>query len=142
PMWRERVITAVLSGDLSEMELKRLGEEIRDEITNIPGITIASLKAARPYEISVEVSEESLREHGLTLESVTNSIRSHSLDLSAGRIRSEGGDIMLRTSQQAYSGKEFSDIVGITRQDGTRVTLGQLGRVSDGFDETPIVSRF
>lgn len=138
----ERVITAVVSGDLSEMELKRLGEQIRDEITNIPGITIASLKATRPYEISVEVSEATLREYGLTLQDLTNSIRQHSLDLSAGRIKSAGGDIMLRTSQQAYTQSEFEEIVVFTRADGTRITVGELANVSDGFDETPIVSRF
>ncbi len=138
----ERVITAVVSGDLSEMELKRLGEQIRDEITNIPGITIASLKATRPYEISVEVSESTLREYGLTLQDLTNSIRQHSLDLSAGRIKSAGGDIMLRTSQQAYTQSEFEEIVVFTRADGTRITVGELANVSDGFDETPIVSRF
>lgn len=139
---RERVITIVVSGDLSEMELKRLGEQLRDEVTMIEGITIASLKATRPYEISIEVSEATLREYGLTLDSLTSAVRAHSLDLSAGRIRSAGGDIMLRTSQQAYSQREFEEIVVLTRSDGTRVTIGDLGKVTDGFDETPIQSRF
>ncbi len=142
PERRERVITIVASGDLSEMELKRLGEQIRDEVTNIEGITIASLKATRPYEISVEVSEDTLREYGLSLESLTSAIRAHSLDLSAGRIKSASGDIMLRTSQQAYTQKEFEDIVVFTRPDGTRITVGELARVNDGFDETPISPRF
>ncbi len=142
PERRERVITIVASGDLSEMELKRLGEQIRDEVTNIEGITIASLKATRPYEISVEVSEQTLREYGLTLDSLTSAIRAHSLDLSAGRIKSSSGDIMLRTSQQAYSKEEFEDIVVFTRADGTRITVGELAKVNDGFDETPINPRF
>ncbi len=142
PERRERVITIVASGDLSEMELKRLGEQIRDEVTNIEGITIASLKATRPYEISVEVSEQTLREYGLTLDSLTSAIRAHSLDLSAGRIKSSSGDIMLRTSQQAYSKEEFEEVVVFTRADGTRITVGELAKVNDGFDETPINPRF
>ncbi|MBD5780013.1 efflux RND transporter permease subunit [Pelagicoccus sp. NFK12] len=142
PERRERVITIVVSGDLSEMELKRLGEQIRDEVTGIEGITIASLKATRPYEISVEVSEATLREYGLTLDSLTSAIRAHSLDLSAGRIKSTSGDIMLRTSQQAYTQEEFEEIVVFTRPDGTRITVGELAKVSDGFDETPINPRF
>ncbi|MDQ8185037.1 efflux RND transporter permease subunit [Pelagicoccus sp. SDUM812002] len=142
PERRERVITIVASGDLSEMDLKRLGEQIRDEVTNIEGITIASLKATRPYEISVEVSEDTLREYGLTLDSLTSAIRAHSLDLSAGRIKSSSGDIMLRTSQQAYTQEEFEEIVVFTRPDGTRITVGELARVNDGFDETPINPRF
>ncbi|MBK1878102.1 efflux RND transporter permease subunit [Pelagicoccus mobilis] len=142
PEWRERVITIVISGDLSELELKRLGEQVRDEVTNIDGISIASLKAVRPYEISVEVSEETLRQYGLSFNDLSSAIRNHSLDLSAGRIKSSSGDIMLRTSQQAYTREEFEEIVVFTRPDGTRITVGELARVSDGFDETPINPRF
>lgn len=142
PEIRQRAITVVLAGDLSETELKRLGEQTRDEIISIEGISHASLKAVRPYEISIEVSESTLREYGLTLSDLTNAIRAHSLDLSAGRIRTEGGDIMLRTTQQAYTQEEFARIVVVTREDGTRLTLGDIALVSDGFDETPIVSRF
>ncbi|MBC2605352.1 efflux RND transporter permease subunit [Pelagicoccus albus] len=142
PERRERVITIVASGDLSEMDLKHLGEQIRDEVTAIEGITIASLKATRPYEISVEVSEDTLREYGLSLASLTSAIQAHSLDLSAGSIKSSSGDIMLRTSQQAYTQEEFEAIVVYTRPDGTRVTVGDLAKVNDGFDETPINPRF
>lgn len=142
PERRERAITVVLSGGLSETEMKTLGERVRDEILNLPGVTVANLKAVRPYEISVEVSERQLREYDLSFNSVSNAIRAHSLDLSAGRIKSESGDIMLRTTQQAYSQKDFSEIPILTRTDGTRLTIGDVATVSDGFDETPIVSKF
>ena len=142
PEIRERAITVVVAGNLSEMDLKRLGEQVRDELTSLPGVTLAALKAARPYEISIEIPEASMREHGLTFDDLVSAVRGHSLDLSAGRIRTSGGDIMLRTSQQAYTQEEFAEIVVLTRPDGTRLTLGQVARVMDGFDETPIVSRF
>lgn len=142
PEHRERTITVMLAGDLSEMELKQLGERTRDEIIALPGISIASLKAARPYEISVEISEATLREHGLSFDDIVNAIRAHSIDLSAGRIKSEGGDIMLRTSQQAYSRAEFGGIVVLTLADGSKLTLDDIAVVTDGFEETPIISRF
>ena len=142
PERRERAITVVLAGDLSELELKKLGEQVRDEILNLKEVTVATIKAARPYEISIEVSESRLREFGLSFSDLTNAIRSHSIDLSAGRIKTESGDIMLRTSQQAYTQAEFAEIVALTRSDGTRVTLGEIARVTDGFDETPIDAKF
>jgi multidrug efflux pump subunit AcrB len=57
----ERVITMVLAGDLTEKDLKKMGEQIRDEVANMPEISLASLKAIRPYEIAIEISENSLR---------------------------------------------------------------------------------
>ncbi len=138
----ERVITIVVSGGMTERELTRLGEQVRDEVSSLPGVTMAALKAVRPYEISVEVSESTLKKYGLTFDEITRAVRTSSVDLSAGSIRSEGGNVLLRTRSQAYSGEEFARIVVLTRDDGSRVTLGDIAVVNDGFDETPIESRF
>ncbi len=138
----ERVITMVLSGDLSEKELKVLGEQIRDEVANLPEITVATLKATRPYEIAIEVSEQTLRQYGLTFDQVTRAIRTSSVDLSAGSVKTETGRILLRTNQQAYDYDDFADITVLTRANGTRISLGDIAQVIDGFDETPIVANF
>ncbi|HVR34771.1 MAG TPA: efflux RND transporter permease subunit, partial [Methylomirabilota bacterium] len=63
---RSQVISVAVSGHAPEATLKRLGEQVRDEITSLPGVTQAELVVARPYEISIEVSEESLRRFELT----------------------------------------------------------------------------
>ena len=140
--YQERVITVVLAAEMSEMHLKRLGERLRDEIMSLPNISLASLQAVRPYEIGLEVSEITLKQYGLTFDSVVQAIRNSSIDLSAGRIMAEGGSILLRTNEQAYTTEEFSRIVVLTREDGTRITVGDIASVTDGFDETPIVARF
>ncbi|MDA0347541.1 MAG: efflux RND transporter permease subunit [Verrucomicrobia bacterium] len=138
----ERVITMVLSGELSEKELTKLGEQIRDEVSNIPGITLAGLKAVRPYEIAIEISESTLQQYGLTFDQVTRAIRSSSVDLSAGSVKTDTGRILLRTNQQAYNREDFASITLLTRSDGTKLQLGDLATVIDGFDETPIVSKY
>ena len=138
----ERVITMVLSGELSEKELTKLGEQIRDEVSNIPGITLAALKAVRPYEIAIEISESTLRQYGLSFDQVTRAIRTSSVDLSAGSVKTETGRILLRTNQQAYNFEDYSSITLLTRSDGTKITVGDIATVIDGFDETPIVSKY
>lgn len=138
----ERVITVVVSGDLSELEMKRLGEEVRDELGGLENITITQLKAVRPYEIAIEVSEATLHEYGLTLDQVVRAVRSHSIDLSAGSIKTDGGNILLRTTQQAYSQAQFAKVPVLTTPDGTRITLADIALVQDGFDEMPIEARF
>ncbi len=137
----ERVITMVLSGDLTEKDLKRLGEQIRDEVSNMEEISLASLKAIRPYEIAIEIPEQSLREYGLTFADVTRAIRVSSIDLSAGSIKTNSGRILLRTDQQAYNYEDFSAITLLIRDDGTKIKVGDIARVIDGFDETPIVAQ-
>lgn len=137
-----RVINVVVSGNLSERELRRLGDQVRDEIANLPGITQVALKAVRPYEISIEVGENTLRRHGLSFDQVTRAVRNSSIDLPAGAIKTRGGEILLRTKGQAYVQEDFENIILLTREDGTRLTLGEIATVRDGFEETPLLARF
>ena len=141
PARTDRVINVVIAGDLSERDLKQLGEQVRDEITSLPDVTQVRLKASRPYEISIEVSEHVLQQYKLSIDQITQAIRRSSLDLSAGRIKTEGGDILLRTRGQAYNRDEFAKIVLLTRDDGTRLTLGDVASINDGFEETPVLAR-
>ena len=64
------------------------------------------------------------------------------MDLSAGSVKTETGRILLRTNQQAYNHADYSKITILTRSDGTKVTLGDIATVTDGFDETPIISKY
>ena len=139
---QERVITIVISGDLSEKDAKKLGEQIRDEVSNLPGISLTALKAVRPYEIAIEISESALQQYGLSFDQITRAIRTSSVDLSAGSVKTETGRILLRTNQQAYNYEDYASITVLTRSDGTKLKLGDIADVRDGFDETPIVARF
>ncbi|MGC9450023.1 MAG: efflux RND transporter permease subunit [Oceanipulchritudo sp.] len=142
PAISERVLNIVLSGPLTEKDLKHLGERIRDEITNLPGVTQVGLRGVRPYEVAIEVSENTLQAYGLTFADVANAIRRSSVDLSAGRIRTRGGDVLLRTDAEAQFQEEFEEIVVRTREDGTRLSLADIATVRDGFDENIMYSEF
>ncbi|VAV85015.1 Acriflavin resistance protein [hydrothermal vent metagenome] len=139
---KAQVITVVIAGALSEREIRRLGERVRDDLTTLPGITQVFLKEVRPYEISVEVSEATLQRHGLTFAAIATAIRRSSLDLPAGTVKTRGGEILLRTKAQAYTGKDFEEIPVFTREDGTALKLGDVANVIDGFEDVPIEPRF
>jgi multidrug efflux pump subunit AcrB len=141
-MIRRQVLEIAVSGDADERALKVLGERIREDLVAQPGITQAELAAVRPYEISIEVSEEALRQYGLTFEQVARAIRQSSLDLPGGKIKTEGGEILLRTKAQAYRGREFEELPLLTLADGTRLAVGDVATVVDGFADTERWSRF
>jgi len=136
------VLQIALSGNTDERTLKEIGKEIRDDIAAIDGISTVNLQFVRPYEISIEVSEETLRRYGLTLEQVSRVIRTTSLDMPGGTLKTEGGDILLRAKGQAYWGEEFEDIVVLTRNDGTQVFLSEIATIRDTFEEGDLTARF
>jgi multidrug efflux pump subunit AcrB len=141
PEIRRDVITAVVSGELPEAELRLVAERVRDELVDLPEITQVELDGVRPYEISIEISEQTLRQFGLTLEQVAAAVRRTSLDLAAGSVRTSGGEVLIRTQGQARAGREFENIV-VRSEAGARLTVGDLGRVRDAFSEDPLEFRF
>ena len=132
----QAVVDIAVSGNLDTFTLKATAEQVRNELTAIPEITQVSVISAPPYEISIEVSEVALRRHGLTFDQVANAVRRSSLDLPGGSVRADSGEILLRTVGQAYRGEEYEKIVLWTRPDGSRLQLGDVATVVDGFAET------
>jgi len=136
------VLQLAVMADADERTLKVLAQEVRDEIAALEGISQVSLLFARPYEISLEVSEASLRRYGLSLDQVARAVRRASLDMPGGSVKTASGEILLRTKGQAYVGGDFEDIVILTRPDGTSIRLGDIAEVRDGFQDADLVASF
>ena len=139
---QRNVMDLAITGPNDEKTLKEIAQQIRDDITLLPGVTQASVSNTRPYEISIETSETSLRRYGLTFDDVAKAVRTGSLDLPGGSIKTNAGEILLRTKGQAYSGEEFENLVVQTRADGTRLYLKDVASVVDGFADTDQLLRF
>ena len=139
---RREVISLVVYGDIPERTLREQTETIRDELLALPNITQVDLSGVRPFEIAVEIPQESLRRYNLTLEQVAQRIRAASLDLPGGTIRTEGEQILVRTKERRYWADEYAELVVLSTQDGTSITLGDLGSVRDTFEETDEAGRY
>lgn len=140
--YRHLMAVVNIAGDISERELKILGERLRDDLSSEPYVSIVELRDPRPYEVAVEVSEETLRRYGITFNDVVNAIRGSSLNLPAGAIKAASGDIRLQTRGQAYGRVDFEQIPLITQADGVNITLGDVANVQDGFADIDIQNRF
>ena len=134
------LISVALTGALNERRLKEWAYEVKRELQALPELSQVQVVGTRDYEIAVEVSEEHLREYGLTLEHVANAVRSDSQNLAGGTLRTEGEEIRLRTVGRKYWGEEFENLVVMAGPRGEIVTLGQLATVKDAFTEDRIVS--
>jgi len=140
--YKRDVITVAVSGGLSERELRSYAEQVRDDLLQLDGVTQVELDGVRSYEIAIEISQDRLRAYDLTLSEVADRIAASSLDLSAGNIRTDGGDILIRSKGQAYSREEFEPLVIKTHPDGSLLRLGDLAQVTDGFEESALRTRF
>lgn len=136
------VLWVSIYGDASERQLKEFAKDMRNEIANLPGISAVQVVGDRDYEMSIEISEAKLMEYDLTFTELVGAIRRSSIDLPGGSIKSDSGDILLRAKGQAYNAQDFSNLVLMTREDGTRLLLGDIAEIRDGFVEDNNYARF
>ncbi|HEX9853242.1 MAG TPA: efflux RND transporter permease subunit, partial [Woeseiaceae bacterium] len=136
------VVFVSIYGDLDDLARKSIAQQVREELSAIPSVNQVQYLGERDYEISIEVSEHVLRKYGLSMSEVSQAVRDSSVDLPGGAINTEGGDILLRTEGQVYTGKEFADLVLRTYPDGTRLRLGDIAMIKDGFVEGEGFGRF
>jgi multidrug efflux pump subunit AcrB len=139
---RRDVLTIQLYGDVSEWTLRETAEKVRDRLLQESGITQIDLEGARAYEIHVEVSQEDLRAYGLTLEGIAQTIASTALDRSGGSVETSSGEILLRVQERRNWASDFADIPIIANQTGSLLRLGDLAKVSEGFQESETYATF
>ncbi len=139
---RREVISAVVYGNAPERSLREQAESIRDDLLSMPQITQVELRGVRPYEISIEVNEETLRRYGLTLGNIAERIKHASVDLPAGAVKTKGGEVLIRTKEKRYKGPEYAEITILENPDGTELKLGEIAEVHDSFRETDEFARF
>ena len=136
------LLVIALSGPMDEKNLKLYADKIRQEVTSLPGISMAQVSGVRNYEISINVSELQLRKFGITFGEVTQAIRNSSLDLPGGSIKASGGEILLRTKGQAYNQEAFENIIVRSYSDGTILRIRDVATVNDGFEDNKAYSLF
>lgn len=136
------VMQLVLSGPLPETELRSAAEYLQDWLLELDGVSLVSLQGARAYEISIEISERTLREYGLTLDQIANRLRQQSVNLSAGEIRSNAGDLLIRTNKKLMTGTEFESLPIQSLPDGRTLYLRDIAVVKDGFVDAKLQNEF
>ncbi len=135
------VVSVVVMGDLSSRDLLNATRLVRDQIAALPKITSAQIAGNSQPEISIEARPDRLLHFGLSLSDISTAIRRSSIDLPAGQINTASGNILLRTTGQAYTREQFEQIV-LRSNDGAEIRLGDVATVSDGFETDSKVVRF
>ena len=140
-----------------EIDMRELCESIREDLIELkavpptssirrpfaslfqpkgPAISEANIIAAKPYEIAVEIPEDTLRQFGLSLGQVAQIVRLQNIEMPGGKMETPGQELLLRGNAKREIGSEIATIPVMTRPNGDVVTLEDLGVVVDGFQET------
>jgi multidrug efflux pump subunit AcrB len=129
-------------GDVGPKALRKFAFDVRDDLIDIPGISAVTVEGARDLEVSIEVSENTLRKYNLTFDEIALAIRSSSLDLPAGAIKSKKGDILVRALGLKDTAEDFGNIIVRSYPNGGILKLKDIATVTDGFSESSRFAKF
>ncbi|MEM7491784.1 MAG: efflux RND transporter permease subunit [Pseudomonadota bacterium] len=138
----EQVVTLVVTGNQPPLILRRAAETLERDLLTQNGISLVSLSGDRDYEISIEVSEDTLRNYGLSFDEVAQAVRSSSLDLAGGSLVTQSGEFALRVSELRETGDEFETIVVRNQTDGSQILLSDVAEVVDGFTREQVTNTY
>tara|TARA_R110000772_G_scaffold141114_8_gene250613 strand:+ start:44814 stop:47945 length:3132 start_codon:yes stop_codon:yes gene_type:complete len=138
--FREEMIRVAVHGKVSERELTRLAEDLRDEVAALPWISLVELFGTRREEVTIELSQAAMLRFGVSFDEVANAIRGSSINLSSGQVRTATGDVRLRARNLADNSEDFSQIVLRQNAEGATVRIGDVARVIDGYEENEILA--
>ena len=141
----------------NELQLRKLAENVREDLLDLravepksfmrkpfaklfqpagTAISNANIVAEKPYEISIEIPEDTLRQYQLSLTQLAGIVASNTIELPGGKMETAGQELLLRGNAKREASSEIASIPVLTRPSGDVVTIGDLGVVVDGFEET------
>ncbi len=133
---RRDAMALVIYGDTSDQNLRNLAEQVRERFLQNEKITQVELTGTRNLEISIEVSQDTLRRFGLDHQSLASTIKTQSREISGGGIKTDSGETLIRMRERRDYGIEFAQTPVLASEDGTLLTVGEIAEVLDGFEDS------
>ena len=134
------VILISVVGDMDPIRLKRLAEDVADEIELLPEVLSTDVAGGLTREIQIYLDPERLNQYGLTILDVFNAVKQADINIPGGMVNLAGRRLMLRTLTEIKNVQDYTRVPLIRKGDRV-VFLGNVGTVKDGHTEEVSYSR-
>ena len=139
---RSDVLTLVVYGDAAQITLRDWAESLKDQILGLSEVTLVDISGTPDREISIEISEDTLRQYDLTIGDIATIVGNFSVDVPAGNLRTGSSEILVRVNERRYLGTAFNDIVIRNNTDGSLLRLGDIATIRDGFEDVDLTNQY
>nr|WP_255775370.1 efflux RND transporter permease subunit [Microbulbifer sediminum] len=131
------VLDLVVHGNIDVRSLRAITMQVYEELEGHPGITMLETYGVRDFEVAVEVRREDLRRYGLSLPAVAALVRDAAVDVPAGGVKTEAGEVLVRVTERRDWAREFGEIVVVQGAGGGTVRLKDIATVRDALVDEP-----
>ena len=136
------IIYLALHGDVDRLELQRAASQLRLDLTKLTGLQLTDQISKRDEQVTIEISEDALRQYNLTFSQVSQAIAGSSVNLSAGTVETTGGKLQLRARALANTKSEFEEIIVRQTPSGGTIRVKDIANVIDRFEDDKFTAEF
>lgn len=129
----DSIVEIGLHGKFTELQLYQQANRLKQALLGELNLAKINIQGARSPEIVIELNQEKLRQYQLTLSQVLSKVKASVIDIPAGSINTQGGEILIRTLGRKELTEQFSKINIINVSGGSRVTLAEIATISHSF---------
>ena len=132
---------AVTAGpDVDPSDLKALAEDIKLRMMQWGGIPRVEVEGFSDHQIRIEVPQSAMRQLGVSLSDISSLLSRQNLDRPVGEVTSDEGSTLLRLTEERRSLDAYRDMVIVSTDTGGEVRLGDIGRVTDTFEDPELLT--
>ncbi len=114
---------------------------LKEQLQSINGVGNIQLGGLREREIRVWLNPEKLKARGLTAQDVVAAIKIKHLEMPGGRIETKEKEYSVKIKGEYTSVEELKNLV-VAERNGTTISLNELGKIDDGFEDLRSIVRF
>jgi len=122
-------VVVVVRGGNDPYLLQQQRDRLKSLLSQHPDIGKLTAWPQFPYEVSIEVTADTLHRFGLHFDEIATAIRQSSINLSAGELKKADGKLMLRSMNQAITLNDFASIAIRSDKQGAKLLLSDIAQI-------------
>lgn len=131
----DNVVSIAVSGPMSVSDLKTYAEQLKDRLQRESEVSQVNILGFSERQLQVSVSSRALRQYGLSITDLANTIRLQNIDLPTGSVKTSERDFLVRFTDQRRSVRDLEELIVIGASGGGgELRLGDIAQVSDRFE--------
>ena len=128
------VASVAITGNMTPRDLRAYAEKVKERIKRDKRIAQVRLLGFSGQDIAIEIPIEVLQRYGLGVGDVAAALMRQNIDMPAGIMETEHGDLIVRFAGYRRTPLEFTDIIVESSSTGGQVMLGDIATIKLRFD--------
>lgn len=127
------IIQLAISADISDLELKRLGDRIQDDLLGIKGIAKVLIQGDRKAEIRITVDPEKLALHRISIGEIAALLKAWNINAPGGEVNTDQGQKMVRVVGQFQNVNDVEELVLRSNDQGDSIKIADIAKVEESL---------